>query len=228
MKRLNLNGARVGPVHLAQMATILEQYGEILVTGAHVDPNGAGRGALELGKSFAGYLQDRDAIKAKIEYLMGETWWNLNRHLPFIALFDVFTTDALAMIAEVQPPSTRRPRMTETLQNQSAPPTEQVYSIAKRISLDLEKLPLHTHGAIISLVTTMAKHREANMQMEQHQAQLKAQEAAMADARKAHAVAQAERDAKIAAQLVSHAEEKLPRMAVVLDKGKLVEESVTQ
>jgi len=36
-----------------------------------------------------------------------------------------------------------------------APPTEQVYGIAKRISLDLDKLPLHTHAAIINICNTM-------------------------------------------------------------------------
>ena len=103
MKRLNMTGGRVSPDILAKIAVILETDGEIVVTNAYVDPNGAGRGALELGKSFAGYLQDRDAIKAKIEHLMGETWMHENRHLPFLALFDAFTVDAIAMIAEVEP-----------------------------------------------------------------------------------------------------------------------------
>ena len=105
--------------------------------------------------------------------------------------------------------------------------TEIVYGTAKRISLELDKLPLQTHGAIISMMTTMAKHREANMQMEQHQAQERAQEAAMSDARKAHAQAQVERDAQIGKQIIAN-ESKAPRMAVVMDGGKLVEETVAQ
>ena len=124
--------------------------------------------------------------------------------------------------------------MTET---PKAVATEIVYGTAKKMSIELEKLPLQTHGAIISMMTTMAKHREANMQMEQHQAQERANETAMEDARKAHAAAKAERDAQIARTIVAAnvsqpevapKEHKAPRMAVVIEGGKVVEETVTQ
>lgn len=97
-----------------------------------------------------------------------------------------------------------------------APPTENVYGIAKRISLDLEKLPLHTHAAIINIVNTMCQHRKIVLESEAQQAQIDAQEAAMADARKAHAEKQVARDAQIAAQIVGEA--KPPRLSIVLDK----------
>jgi hypothetical protein len=109
---------------------------------------------------------------------------------------------------------------------QQAPPTEQVYGIAKKISLELEKNPLHTHGAVISMLTTMAKHREACINIEQHQAQIDAQDAAMADARRAHAEAQVKREQQIAAQIAQQAaapvdEPKKPRLSIVLDKPGL-------
>ena len=101
---------------------------------------------------------------------------------------------------------------------QTAPPTEVVYGIAKRMSLDLEKFPLHTHGAILSLMTTMAKHREATMQSEMQQKQVEAQEAAMADARRAHAEQQAREEARLAAQMIKDNATKAPRLSIVLDK----------
>ena len=106
MKKLNLNGARVSPAHLAQIATVLEQDGEILVAGAYVDLNGAGRGALELGKSFAGYLSDRTAIKARIEHVMGTEWMRDRRDLSFRDLFDLFVADTVvARISAASPGS---------------------------------------------------------------------------------------------------------------------------
>lgn len=97
-----------------------------------------------------------------------------------------------------------------------APPTENIYGIAKRVSLDLEKLPLHTHAAIINIVNTLCQHRKIELESAAQQAQIDAQEAAMADARKAHAEKQVARDAQIAAQLVT--ESKPPRLSIVLDK----------
>jgi hypothetical protein len=109
-----------------------------------------------------------------------------------------------------------------------APPTEQVYGIAKRISLDLDKLPLHTHAAIINICNTMCQHRKIVLETEAQQKQIEAQEAAMADARKAHAQAQVARDAQIATQIKQQAaqplqptvpdEPKAPRLSIVLDK----------
>jgi hypothetical protein len=109
-----------------------------------------------------------------------------------------------------------------------APPTEQVYGIAKRISLDLDKLPLHTHAAIINICNTMCQHRKIVLESEMQQKQIDAQEAAMAEALKAHAGAQVDFDARIAAQIKRQAafpslpgvpdEPKAPRLSIVLDK----------
>jgi hypothetical protein len=109
-----------------------------------------------------------------------------------------------------------------------APPTEQVYGIAKRISLDLDKLPLHTHAAIINICNTLCQHRKIVLESEMQQKQIDAQEAAMAEALKAHAGAQVDFDARIAAQIKRQAafpslpgvpdEPKAPRLSIVLDK----------
>jgi hypothetical protein len=109
-----------------------------------------------------------------------------------------------------------------------APPTEQVYGIAKRISLDLDKLPLHTHAAIINICNTLCQHRKIVLESEMQQKQIDAQEAAMAEALKAHAREQMDFDARIAAQIKRQAafpslpgvpdEPKAPRLSIVLDK----------
>jgi len=101
---------------------------------------------------------------------------------------------------------------------QTAPPTEVVYGIAKKMSLDLEKHPLHTHGAVLSMMTTMAKHREATIQTEMQQKQIEAQEVAMADARRAHAEQQAREEARLVAQMIKDNAAKAPRLSIVLDK----------
>jgi len=103
-----------------------------------------------------------------------------------------------------------------------APPTEQVYGIAKKISLELEHFPLHTHAAIINVVNTMCQHRKLVLETEMQQKQVDAQEAAMADARKAHAEAavKLKREDAIAAQIkasrAADAEAKAPRLSIVL------------
>jgi cysteinyl-tRNA synthetase len=111
---------------------------------------------------------------------------------------------------------------------QTAPPTEVVYGIAKKMSLELEKFPLHTHGAVISMMTTMAKHREATLRQEQEAKMQAAQDAAMADALKAHADAQVERENQIADQIRREVAQanlkgedtgKAPRLSIVLDKA---------
>lgn len=109
-----------------------------------------------------------------------------------------------------------------------APPTEQVYGIAKRISLDLDKLPLHTHAAIINICNTLCQHRKIVLESEMQQKQIDAQEAAMAEALKVQAGAQVDFDARIAAQIKRQAafpslpgvpdEPKAPRLSIVLDK----------
>ena len=71
-----------------------------------------------------------------------------------------------------------------------APPTEQIYGIAKKIALELEKLPLHTHAGIINMVRTMVEHRKIELESKANEAQVEAQKAAYADAVQAHAKAQ--------------------------------------
>ena len=104
---------------------------------------------------------------------------------------------------------------------QTAPPTEVVYGIAKKMSLDLEKHPLHTHGAVLSMMTTMAKHREATIQTEMQQKQIEAQEVAMADARRAHAEQQAREEARLVAQMIKDNAAKAPRLSIVLGDEKV-------
>jgi hypothetical protein len=101
--------------------------------------------------------------------------------------------------------------MTATLK---APPTEEVYGQAKRINLELEKHPLHTHAAIINMLRTMVDHRNVELQNQAQLEQIKAQEAAMADARKAHAERQVKEDARIAETI------KPPRQVIAFDAAK--------
>jgi hypothetical protein len=110
-----------------------------------------------------------------------------------------------------------------------APPTQEVYGIAKRISLDLEKLPLHTHAAIINIANTMCQHRKIVLESEAQQRQIDAQEVAMADARRAHAEAQVQRDARAADQLraqIAADKPKAPRLSIVLDKPTPQDEEI--
>jgi hypothetical protein len=100
--------------------------------------------------------------------------------------------------------------MTATLK---APPTEEVYGQAKRINLELEKHPLHTHAAIINMLRTMVDHRNVELQNQAQLEQIKAQEAAMADARKAHAERQVKEDARIVEQM-----SKPPRQVIEIGK----------
>ena len=101
-----------------------------------------------------------------------------------------------------------------------APPTEQIYGIAKKINLELERLPLHTHAGIINMLRTMVDHRNVELQNEMQAAQVKAQEQAMADARKAHAEAQVKRDAAIAETI------KAPRLKIEDITGVSVEQAL--
>lgn len=94
-----------------------------------------------------------------------------------------------------------------------APPTEQIYGIAKKINLELERLPLHTHAGIVNMLRTMVDHRNVELQNQMQLEQIKANEAAMADARAKHAEAQVRREQEIAAQIKAHA----PTLQVVTD-----------
>lgn len=100
------------------------------------------------------------------------------------------------------------------------PPTENIYGIAKRVSLDLEKLPLHTHAAVVVMVKTMMEHRKIVLEAEMNQKQIDAQEAAMADARKAHAQRQVLEEQRIAAQMLAAEEPKKPRLVIELDTAR--------
>ena len=79
-----------------------------------------------------------------------------------------------------------------------APPTEQIYGIAKKMTLELEKFPLHTHATIVNMLRMTVEHRKVELDNQVAEAQVKANEAAMADARRAHAEAQVQRDLQIA------------------------------
>ena len=107
----------------------------------------------------------------------------------------------------------------------ATPPTEQIYGIAKRMNLELEKLPMHTHAGIVTMLRTMVEHRNIELQNEAQIEQIKANDAAMADARAKHAARAVEieaRDAKIAADLAHEA--KKPRLVIEdvrqLDAGR--------
>jgi hypothetical protein len=108
---------------------------------------------------------------------------------------------------------------------------EEVFGIAKKMYLELEKYNINDHSAIISMEHAMCVHRENRMKMDMQQAQIDAQEAAMDAARKAHAEAQVLREAKIAGEIRKVVEEpasqamggmrdnpKPPRLSIVLDR----------
>lgn len=42
----------------------------------------------------------------------------------------------------------------------------EMFGTAKKINNDLEQLPLHTHGALVNLLTTAFQHRQVGMQRE--------------------------------------------------------------
>lgn len=42
----------------------------------------------------------------------------------------------------------------------------EMFGTAKKINNDLEQLPLHTHGAVVSMLTTAFQHRQVGMQRE--------------------------------------------------------------
>jgi hypothetical protein len=65
-------------------------------------------------------------------------------------------------------------------------PPEQIFGIAKKFHLELEKLNRVDHGAVVSIVNTMAQHREMAVKFERQQAEEKARAQAMAEAEAAH------------------------------------------
>ncbi len=48
---------------------------------------------------------------------------------------------------------------------------EELLGIAKKVSLEWDKLPLHTHGALIQLVNVVFEHRKLTLQRAEKQAQ---------------------------------------------------------
>lgn len=75
-------------------------------------------------------------------------------------------------------------------------PSEQVFGTAKRIHLELDKLNIVDHGAVISLLNTMAQHREMASKFERQQAEEKARQDAMEAAQQAHLKRAAEQAVK--------------------------------
>jgi hypothetical protein len=73
-------------------------------------------------------------------------------------------------------------------------PTEQVFGIAKKYTLEMEKHPLQTHAAIVGILRMMVDHRQVTLQNEAQAEEVKAREKAMEDARAAHARAAAQRE----------------------------------
>lgn len=69
--------------------------------------------------------------------------------------------------------------------------------IAKKMSLELEKLPCHSHGAVVAILTTLLQHRQSNLkfgQVKEEQAVYLKQQA-LADAeRERQAKEQARKD----------------------------------
>ena len=54
----------------------------------------------------------------------------------------------------------------------ATPPTEQIFGIGKKIALELEKLPLHTHAGIVNMLRTMMEHRKIELENEATKAQV--------------------------------------------------------
>jgi len=109
---------------------------------------------------------------------------------------------------------------TET-QQPAAPPSEVIFGIAKKMHLELEKLPLHTHAIVMNMLRGMVEHRKVELDNQVQEAQIKAQEAAMADARRAHAEAQVKRDEQLAAEMIRANAAKAPRLSIVLGDEKV-------
>lgn len=65
-------------------------------------------------------------------------------------------------------------------------PPEQLFGIAKKLHLELDKLTIVDHAAIISMLNTMAQHREMSDKFERQQQEQRARDEAMADAKAAH------------------------------------------
>jgi len=91
--------------------------------------------------------------------------------------------------------------MSSTAAQPAAPPSEVIFGIAKKMHLELEKLPLHTHAIVMNMLRGMVEHRKVELDNQVAEANAKANEEAMADARRAHAEKQEQYAAQIAAQI---------------------------
>lgn len=89
--------------------------------------------------------------------------------------------------------------MTET------PRTEDLFGIAKKMVLELEKLPLHSHGVILAFMQAAGRHREETIKAEAQAKAQKANDDAMAEAMAAHAKRAAAEQAKLAEQTAQQA-----------------------
>ena len=117
------------------------------------------------------------------------------------------------------------------------PPTENIFGIAKRICLDLEKLPFHSQVTVVGMVRAATEHRKAALEIQLSEEQMKANEAAMAEARQRHAEAQIRREeeAKQAAERVADQirttaadEPKKPRQVIELDTKRKFDPAADQ
>jgi hypothetical protein len=57
--------------------------------------------------------------------------------------------------------------------------TEELYGVAKKMSLQMRDLPLHTHGALIQMINVDFEHRKLGMQRAEKLAQEERQERAL-------------------------------------------------
>lgn len=57
--------------------------------------------------------------------------------------------------------------------------TEKVSGISKKLAKELEDLPLQTHAAVVEILGVLLKHRHANLQMLQQEAQQEIQQRQM-------------------------------------------------
>lgn len=84
--------------------------------------------------------------------------------------------------------------------------TEEVYGIAKKVNLELEKFALHSHAAVVALLKLMVEHRKTELESQMSQQQEAAQKAAYDDALKAHARAAVEEEERKKRQLARQAQ----------------------
>ena len=56
--------------------------------------------------------------------------------------------------------------------NQQEITSDELFGIAKKVNRELETLPLHTHSAIVNMITTGMQHRQLAMQAANQQEQM--------------------------------------------------------